>query len=410
MKKLKYACYFSLVTLSVVSTLSPVLMMTFRGLYGLSFTRLGFLVLVNFCTQLGVDLVFSFFSHLFDIQKSLRAMPCFAAAGLLVYGIWPFFFPSNVYTGLLLGTVLFAAAGGLCEVLVNPVFAAIPSNDPDRELSRMHSVFAWGVVFVVAIITSFLFLFGEENWQILPLIFMIFPLVSSLLFFTSKIPPMPEDEKGTGAVFLLKKGGVWLCVLLIFFGGAAECTMEQWASGYLEAALGISKVWGDLFGVALFSAMLGFGRSLYGKIGRNIYRVLTLGFLGAFCCYVIASLSSVPLFGLFACAFCGFCTSMLWPGSLLAASDRFPEGGVVIYALMASGGDLGASVGPQLVGSVTDLVMACPTVSLLAEKHLLSPEQIGMKAGMLLGALFPLAGIFLSVIIRKKAKSKGENE
>jgi hypothetical protein len=31
-----------------------------------------------------------------------------------------------------------------------------------------------------------------------------------------------------------------------------------------------------------------------------------------------------------------------------------------------------------------------------------------MKFGMLLGALFPLAGIFLSVILRKKAKNKGE--
>ncbi len=409
MKKLKYACYFSLITLSVVSTLSPVLMMTFRNLYGVSFTHLGFLVLVNFCTQLGVDLIFSFFSYLFDIQKSLRAMPCFAAAGLLIYGLWPFFFPSNVYTGLLLGTVLFAAAGGLCEVLVNPVFASIPSDDPERELSRMHSVFAWGVVFVVAIITCFLSLFGTKNWQILPLIFTVFPLVSSVLFFSSEIPPMPENEKGTGAFSLLKKGGVWLCVLLIFFGGAAECTMEQWASGYLEASLGIPKVWGDLFGVALFSAMLGFGRSLYGKIGKNISKVLTLGFFGAFCCYAVAALTPIPLFGLVACAFCGFCTSMLWPGSLLISSDRFPEGGVVIFALMASGGDLGASVGPQLVGLVTDLVMKSAFAQTFSEKILLSPEQFGMKVGMLLGALFPLAGIFLSVILRKKAKNKGEN-
>lgn len=39
----------------------------------------------------------------------------------------------------------------------------------------------------------------------------------------------------------------------------------------------------------------------------------------------------------------------------------------------------------------------------------LSPEKFGMKVGMLVGALFPLAGIFLSVILRKKAKNKGEN-
>ncbi|MBQ5816547.1 MAG: MFS transporter, partial [Oscillospiraceae bacterium] len=62
--------------------------------------------------------------------------------------------------------------------------------------------------------------------------------------------------------------------------------MAQWSSGYLERALGIPKVWGDIFGVALFAAMLGLGRTLYSKIGKNIYRVLTLGALGAAVCYV----------------------------------------------------------------------------------------------------------------------------
>ena len=62
-KRLKYACYTSNITMSAVGNLSPVLFLTFRSLYGISYSLLGLLVLINFCTQLGIDLVFSFFSH-----------------------------------------------------------------------------------------------------------------------------------------------------------------------------------------------------------------------------------------------------------------------------------------------------------------------------------------------------------
>jgi MFS family permease len=84
---------------------------------------------------------------------------------------------------------------------------------------------------------------------------------------------------------------------------------------------------------------------------------------------------------------------MLWPGSLIVASDRYPNGGVLIYALMAAGGDLGASVGPQLVGLITDFAILNPTVITMAQTLGATPEQLGMKLGMLIGMLFPLFAI-----------------
>ena len=101
---------------------------------------------------------------------------------------------------------------------------------------------------------------------------------------------------------------------------------------------------------------------------------------------------------------------MLWPGNLIVASDRFPEGGVFIYAMMAAGGDLGASVGPQLVGIITDAVIANPTVASLAESMNLAPEQLGMKMGMLCGMLFPLIGILVYAYIHKTGKSKANSK
>lgn len=405
-KRLKYACYTTNVSMSVVGNLSPILFLTFHNLYGISYSLLGLLVLINFITQLMIDLVFSFFSHKFNIPLVVKITPLLTFTGLFLYAVFPFVFPQNAYIGLVIGTLVFSASGGLAEVLISPVIAAIPFDDPDREMGKLHSVYAWGVVPVILISTLFLYLFGSENWQWLALFFMLVPLTSFILFTKAKIPQMETPEKVTGALSFLKNKGLWLCVGAIFLGGASECTMAQWSSGYIEQGLGIPKVWGDVFGVAVFSAMLGLGRTLYAKKGKKIGNVLFLGVVGAAACYLVAAICNMPLIGLVACAFTGLCVSMLWPGSLIVASDRFPQGGVFIFAMMAAGGDLGASVGPQLIGVITDFAIANPQLVAFAESLNLAPEQMGMKLGMLVGALFPIMAIPLILSIKKSRNEK----
>ncbi|MBQ4630494.1 MAG: MFS transporter [Clostridia bacterium] len=400
----KYACYAANISMSIVANLPPILFLTFRSLYGISYSLLGLLILINFFTQLIVDLIFSFFSHKFNMEKAVKLMPILTFSGLFIYAVWPWIFPGHVYWGLLVGTVIFSSSGGFAEVLISPLIAAIPSENPEREMSKLHSFYAWGVVFVIAICTLFILFVGAKYWQWLTLIFMLIPLCSTILFTGAKIPKMDTPEKASGVLEFLKKGGVWLCVAAIFFGGAAECTMAQWSSSYLEKALGIPKVWGDIFGVALFAVMLGLGRSLYAKYGKNICKVLLLGAIGASLCYFVSVISNIAVVGLIACAFTGFCTSMLWPGSLIVASERFPTAGVFIYAFMAAGGDFGASVAPQLVGLVTDFAMEMPSVISFAANLGIAPEQLGMKIGMLLAMLFPLASIPVFMRLRKKSR------
>lgn len=403
-RTLKYACYTTNIAMSVVANFSPLLFLTFRSLYGISYSLLGLLILINFVTQLTVDLIFSFFSHRFNIPGVVKLTPLLTVIGLFVYAVWPFFFPDSVYIGLVAGTVIFSASGGLAEVLISPVIAALPSDDPDREMSKLHSIYAWGVVFVIIFSSLFLLIRGAAEWQWLALIFMIIPLIAFVLFLKSDIPEMETPERVSGTVQFLKNKGFWLCFFAMFLGGASECTMAQWSSSYLEQALGIEKVWGDIFGVAFFAVMLGLGRTLYSKKGKHIERVLFMGAIGAAICYFTAAISNVAVVGLIACAFTGFCVSMLWPGSLIVASERFPSGGVFIYAMMATGGDLGASVAPQLIGIITDAVIANPGAESFAANLGLCPEQLGMKLGMLVGMIFPLIAIALYFKIMKKAK------
>lgn len=405
-KRVKAACYTINIAMAIITNFSPLLFLTFRSMYGISYSLLGLLVLINFVTQLSIDLVFSFFSHRFNIPKAVKLTPVLTFAGLLVYAVWPFFFPTSVYAGLVLGTILFSASGGFSEVLISPTIAALPAKDPDREMSKLHSIYAWGVVLMVAVSTVFFLLFGAENWQWLVLLFMTVPLAAFFLFLGTEIPAMDTPERVSGVLEHMKNPTLWLCVAGIFLGGASECTMAQWCSSYLEQALGLPKVWGDIFGVALFAVMLGLGRTLYGNIGKHITRVLFFGAIGAALCYLIASLSGIPVVGLLACAFTGFCVSMLWPGSLIVASDRIPTGGVFIYAMMAAGGDLGASVGPQLVGLITDAAIELPAAAAAAQTLGLTPEQFGMKLGMLVGMLFPLIAIPVYFVMRRGERKK----
>jgi len=208
--------------------------------------------------------------------------------------------------------------------------------------------------------------------------------------------------------------GLALCVACIFFGSCAENVMSNWISGYMEKALRLDKTLGDILGVATFAILLGLARIAYAKYGKRVLRVLLIGMVGAAVCYLVAGLSTHTAVALIACALTGLFTAMLWPGSLLLMEENLPGIGVAAYALMAAGGDLGASVAPQLMGIVVDRVSVSGFAAEWSARTGLLPEQIGMKTGMLISAVFPLVGIVvLLAAIRyfgRSAKKKSDVE
>lgn len=74
---------------------------------------------------------------------------------------------------------------------------------------------------------------------------------------------------------------------------------------------------------------------------------------------------------------------------------------------MAAGGDLGASVGPQLVGLITDIAMKSETFISLSQTMSMPIEQLSMKLGLLVASLFPIIGIYIfGTILKEKKKEK----
>ena len=304
-------------------------------------------------------------------------------------------------------TVIFSAAAGFSEALVSPIIAAIPAKDPEREMSKLHSIYAWGVVGVVVISTVFLTVFGSERWQYLALLWTVIPLTGVIMFAHATLPPLATPERASRAAGIFKDKRMMLCILSIFLGGAVECTMSQWSSGYIESALGLPKVYGDIFGVAMFGLAMGAGRTAYAKFGKRIYPILTGGFACSVVCYVVAAVSGNAVVGLLACGLTGLSTAMLWPGSLIMMEDIVPSVGVACYAIMAAGGDLGASLGPQLVGVIADAAVGIPALSGLAKRLGMSADMLGMRIGLLVAAVLATAGAVLVLCIwRRFAKNK----
>jgi hypothetical protein len=73
--------------------------------------------------------------------------------------------------------------------------------------------------------------------------------------------------------------------------------------------------------------------------------------------------------------------------------------------MMAAGGDLGAALGPQAVGLITDLATKNEALLSLAERLSLSPEALGMKMGLLLGFLVSATCAVVMYIFYKNKKN-----
>lgn len=406
----RFACYAAYFTMSSVFCLPPMLFVTLREMYGVSYTLLGTLVLINFCTQLAIDLIFTVFSKYFNVKKVLRVMPLVTSAGLIIYALVPTLFPKYAYPGLLVGTIIFSVSAGLSEVLLSPTIAAMPSDNPQRDMSMLHSLYAFGVFSVVTFSTVFLKLFGKENWMFLTLFLALLPIIAAVLFMVSPMPEMNSEQSATETSGGGKRAlGLVMCVGCIFFGSCAENAMSNWISSFMENALHVDKAVGDILGVAMFAVLLGIARISYAKFGKNICRVLLIGMIGAAVCYLTVGLSTNTIVVFVACVVTGLFTAMLWPGTLIMMEEKLPGMGVAAFALMAAGGDLGASVAPQLTGIVIDKVSVTAFAADLGASLGLSAEQVGLKVGMLVNSIFPILGAILVVCIMlyfKKQETK----
>ena len=403
----KLACYGAIISQAIQNNLSALLFVVFQQQYGISYEMLGRLILMNFVTQLCVDMISIKLAEKFGYRACLIGGQSCIVVGLILLSVLPSVMPP--YIGLSIAVILMAVGGGLAEVLVSPTIEAMPGDEKAAAMSMLHSFYCWGQVATVLGSTLLLFVIGRSAWQVLPLCWVIVPACSALLFVRAPFAPVVGGEGGGMKLGTLLRTPAFLVAMLIMVcAGASELVMSQWASTFAEKALGVSKVIGDLAGPCMFAVLMGLGRMIYGRMGSRLPLKQCLMGCALLCvaCYLTAALSGNPVAALAGCAVCGFSVSIMWPGALSMSAARFPTAGTALFAILAVMGDLGCSVGPWLAGLVSDGAQAVPQLTQFAAQAGLTAEQLGLKAGLLLGTVFPVTLFVSTMFVWEKGKEK----
>ena len=388
-QKTLIACYLGFITQAITANFAPLLFLTFHRTYQISLGRIAFISTAFFFTQLLIDLFCAKYVDKIGYRKSVVASEIFSAAGLIGLAFLPSLLP-DPYVGILISVIIYAMGSGLIEVLVSPIVEACPFDNKDSVMSLLHSFYCWGSVGVILLSTIFFAIFGIENWRILACVWALIPLFNTFNFISCPIESLTEEGEGFSIRQLFHIPIFWIALILMVCAGASEISMAQWASAYVESALGISKSIGDIIGPCLFAVMMGMSRSFYGKYGENIDLMKFMIGSGALClvCYLLSALAPLPFLNLVGCAVCGFSVGIMWPGTISIASKKIPLGGTAMFALLAMAGDLGGSVGPGIVGFVTQ------------------NANDNLKVGMLAGCVFPTV-LVLSVLLLKGKRAEG---
>ena len=384
-KKTLIACYLGFITQAICANFTPLLFLTFKGSYGISLEKIALIPLAFYLTQLLVDLVAVKFADLIGYRVCVIASQMVSAAGLILMAILPELL-SNAFVGIIISVVLYAIGSGLVEVLLSPIVEACPFENKAGVMSLLHSFYCWGAVGVILGSTIFFAIFGTEHWQLLSLIWAVVPAINTVNFLFCPIERLVEDGEGLHIGQLFRLPIFLLMIVLMICVGASEATMTQWASAFTESALGVSKIVGDLVGPCLFAAFMGFSRVFYGKKSEklNLVNVMLVCSLLCTVCYLAAALSPISVIGLIGCALCGLAVGIMWPGTISISAEKCPNGATAMFAFLALAGDLGAALGPAIVGGIADSVGG------------------NLKTGLLVATVFPVMLIVGLIFLIKK--------
>ena len=349
-------CYVGYIVQAIVNNFVPLLFVMFERTYQIPLSKITLLITINFCIQLGIDLLSAWFLDRIGYR----------AAILLLH---------------------IAVGGGLLEVIVSPVMESCPTQNKEQHMSLLHSFYCWGHMGVVLLSTAFFALFGIGNWKLLALLWALVPVGNAVFFGGAPLYPMQaEGAQALSLRTLVKSRVFWLFMVMMLCAGASEQAVSQWSSAFAEQGLGVSKTVGDLAGPMAFAAMMGVSRLIFGKYGEklnlNRYMAVCAALcVGAYLCIVFVP---SPVLSLLGCAVCGFSVGIFWPGTFSRASASIRGGGTQMFALLALAGDLGCAGGPTLAGLVSD---ACGGA---------------LRAGILAAIIFPLLMLLCMLLVRKQ--------
>lgn len=257
------------------------------------------------------------------------------------------------YWTLYIAMFMFAIGNGMCEVVVNPMVAALFPKNKTHYLNILHA--GWPGGLIAGGLVSYLMngggFFGwtpfpdKVHWMIQMSMFLVPTLIYGVMLIGQNFPTSEASQAGTSyGEMLLQFVSPILILLLICHAlvGYVELGTDSW----------ISKITGSIMadpksGLLLFVYTSGLMFALRFFAGPIEHAISPLGLLcisgifGAAGLLLLGAAEGV-IFCVVAATVYAMGKTFLWPTMLAVASERFPKGGAIVIGAMGGVGMLSA--------------------------------------------------------------------
>jgi MFS family permease len=283
----------------------------------------------------GKLMIFAFLMHVVSAVLQLCTEPIYDSFG-----------SDGVKIGLTWAMIMFSIANGTCEVVVNPMVAALFPKEKTHYLNILHAGWPGGLI-LGGLIGYFCNDVIKIHWLYQMSFFLLPVAIYGLMMVGQHFPRSEASQAGISFKTMLAQFAAPLLLLLLFIHalvGYVELGTDSW----------IGKVTGSIMesrgaGMLLFVYTSGLMFALRFFAGPIEHAISPLGLL--FSCAVIASVGLTLLgsaVGVLMCVVAatvyGIGKTFFWPTMLAVASERFPKGGAITIGALGATGMLSAGL------------------------------------------------------------------
>ncbi|MEM9363374.1 MAG: MFS transporter [Bacteroidota bacterium] len=248
---------------------------------------------------------------------------------------------------ILLATAFIGAGFGFSITALNPFAYNLFPRKETSAVTAMHIMLGLGTASSAILLNAFI---ESGHWWGAPALVSFYALIMVVFTFFTPMELISDQEAPDSS----KKGipkRIWWFALAVFLYGACEATFGNFGAVFLEREGGLSLAKASI-GLSLFWGGITIGRVLFTlialKFSTNLLYIAA-PFLVSIVFFMLPSVTGE--IALLACmALGGLGLSFLFPKSISAATDEFPEHAALISGALVGSIQLGTGLSSNFLG------------------------------------------------------------
>lgn len=291
-----------------------------------------------------------------SMKKVLLIGLMLSSASMLLLGgsHWLIHSQTVAYVVILMATAFLGGGFGFAITALNPFAYQLFEGKESSAVTGLHFFLGIGTATSPLLVSYFT---GISIWWGAP--FLAAAILLLLVLFTFVLPLeiketlQQKEERSKGFKVPAR---LWMYVVAVFFYGACEATFGSWGSVFLEQEGGLSVVKASL-GLSLFWGFVAFGRVLFAlfalRYSTRLIFVVTPFILAIV--FFFTPLADTEILYLVAMAVGGMAISFLFPQSVSASTDEFPQHSAVVSGFMVAALQLGFGFSANVIGFFSEM-------------------------------------------------------